>query len=50
LKPGVYARELERIFYGAHWSYVGLEAEVAGAGCFKSDQRIGERSVHHDSK
>jgi hypothetical protein len=24
----VYERELERIFYSKHWSYVGLEAEI----------------------
>ena len=42
--PGIYARELERIFYGAHWSYVGLEAEVSEPGCFKRSA-IGERSV-----
>jgi len=44
VEPGVYARELERIFYGAHWSYVGLEAEVPEPGCFKRSA-IGERSV-----
>jgi len=42
--PQIYARELERIFYGPHWSYVGLEAEVPHAGCFKRTA-IGERSV-----
>lgn len=42
--PSIYARELERIFYGPHWSYVGLEAEVSGPGCFKRTT-IGERSV-----
>src|SRR5882724_13520947 len=42
--PGIYARELERIFYGAHWSYVGLEAEVSEPGCFKRSA-IGEQSV-----
>ena len=42
--PEIYARELERIFYGPHWSYVGLEAEVPEAGCFKRTA-IGERSV-----
>ena len=33
--PEVYARELERIFYGRHWSYVGLAAEVPEPGSFK---------------
>ena len=42
--PGIYARELERIFYGAHWSYVGLEVEVPEPGSFKRTA-IGERSV-----
>ena len=42
--PGIYARELERIFYGPHWSYVGLEVEVPEAGSFKRTS-IGERSV-----
>lgn len=42
--PDVYARELERIFYGAHWSYVGLEIEVPETGSFKRTA-IGERSV-----
>jgi len=40
----IYRRELERIFYGPHWSYVGLEIEVPEAGCFKRTA-IGERSV-----
>lgn len=42
--PDVYSRELERIFYGRHWSYVGLEAEVPEPGNFKRTS-IGERSV-----
>ena len=42
--PEVYARELERIFYGRHWSYVGLAAEVPEPGSFKRTS-IGERSV-----
>ena len=41
---GIYARELERIFYGPHWSYVGLEVEVPEPGSFKRTS-IGERSV-----
>jgi hypothetical protein len=31
----VYQRELERIFYKKHWSYVGLEAEIPNHGDFK---------------
>ena len=42
--PAIYARELDRVFYGPHWSYVGLEAEVPEAGSFKRTA-IGERSV-----
>ena len=42
--PAIYARELDRIFYGPHWSYVGLEVEVPEPGCFKRTA-IGERSV-----
>jgi len=33
--PAVYAREQERIFKGANWSYVGLTAEVPAPGDFK---------------
>jgi salicylate 5-hydroxylase large subunit len=40
----IYERELDRIFYGPHWSYVGLEIEVPDAGCFKRTA-VGERSV-----
>jgi salicylate 5-hydroxylase large subunit len=40
----IYRRELERIFYGPHWSYVGLEVELPGPGDFK-ETRVGERSV-----
>lgn len=40
----IYERELDRIFYGRHWSYVGLEVEVPDAGSFKRTS-IGERSV-----
>ncbi len=42
--PEIYQRELDRIFYGPHWSYVGLEVEVPDAGSFKRTA-IGERSV-----
>ena len=40
----LYKRELERLFYRAHWCYVGLEAEVPKPGDFKRTA-IGERSV-----
>jgi salicylate 5-hydroxylase large subunit len=40
----LYQLELERIFYGRHWSYVGLEVEIPQAGDFKTTF-VGERSV-----
>ncbi|HEV2364740.1 MAG TPA: aromatic ring-hydroxylating dioxygenase subunit alpha [Caulobacteraceae bacterium] len=40
----VYARELEGIFKGPSWSFVGLEAEIPSPGDFKRAQ-IGEASV-----
>ena len=40
----IYARELERIFYGPHWCYVGLEVELPEPKSFKTTF-IGERSV-----
>lgn len=40
----VYRRELERIFHGPAWSYVGLEAEIPGAGDFKTSF-VGELPV-----
>ncbi|MGQ7932660.1 aromatic ring-hydroxylating oxygenase subunit alpha [Paraburkholderia sp. D1E] len=40
----VYQRELELIFYGKHWNFVGLEAELPNPGDFKRTW-VGERSV-----
>lgn len=40
----VYERELERLFYGPTWSYVGFADEVANPGDYKR-WWIGERSV-----
>lgn len=40
----IYRRELERIFYGRHWCYVGLEAELPNPKSFKTTS-IGERNV-----
>ncbi|MCY7319777.1 MAG: aromatic ring-hydroxylating dioxygenase subunit alpha [Ramlibacter sp.] len=40
----LYQRELEKIFYGEHWSYVGLEVEIPATGDFKLCH-IGERQV-----
>ncbi len=40
----LYWRELEAIFYGAHWCYVGLEVEIPNLGDYKLSH-IGERQV-----
>ena len=40
----LYQRELEKIFYGAHWSYVGLESEIPHTGDYKLSH-VGERQV-----
>jgi len=40
----LYQRELETIFYGEHWCYVGLAVEVPNAGDFKLSW-VGERQV-----
>ena len=40
----IYERELERLFYRAHWCYVGLECEIPNPGDFKRTS-IGERDV-----
>ncbi|MEE8334508.1 MAG: Rieske 2Fe-2S domain-containing protein, partial [Alphaproteobacteria bacterium] len=40
----LYERELERIFYGPTWNYVGLECEVPNAGDFRR-VHVGEREV-----
>jgi salicylate 5-hydroxylase large subunit len=40
----LYQRELDAIFYGAHWCYVGLEVEIPNVGDFRLTQ-VGERQV-----
>ncbi len=40
----LYQRELAQIFYGAHWSYVGLEIEIPNPGDYKLSF-VGERQV-----
>ena len=40
----LHQRELQRIFYGAHWSYVGLEIEVPNTGDYRLSH-VGERQV-----
>lgn len=39
-----YRRELERVFYGPSWHYVGVDCEVPNPGDYKRSM-IGERSV-----
>lgn len=40
----VYRRELERVWYGPHWLYCGLEAEIPKVGDFKTTI-LGEKPV-----
>ena len=40
----LYQQELSKIFYGAHWCYVGLEVEIPSTGDYKLSQ-VGERQV-----
>jgi len=40
----LYQRELEKVFYGAHWCYVGLEAEIPNVGDYRLSH-VGERQV-----
>jgi salicylate 5-hydroxylase large subunit len=42
--PAIFDREMERIFCGRSWAYVGLEAEIPNAGDFKTTV-IGDRPV-----
>ena len=39
-----YQQELDKIFYGAHWCYVGLEVEIPNMGDYKLSH-VGERQV-----
>ena len=40
----LYQRELDKIFYGPHWCYVGLEVEIPKIGDYKLSH-VGERQV-----
>jgi salicylate 5-hydroxylase large subunit len=40
----IYQKELDRIWYGEHWLYAGLEAEVPTVGSYRTTT-LGERSV-----
>ncbi len=42
--PSVYKQELEKIWYGAHWLYAGLECEIPHVGDFRTTT-LGERPV-----
>ena len=42
--PAIFRLEMDRIFGGAGWSYVGLEIEIPNPGDFKVT-RVGDRSV-----
>lgn len=42
--PAVYAAELENVFYGPTWNYVGLSAEIPNVGDWRRTM-IGEREV-----
>ncbi|MFM2004503.1 MAG: hypothetical protein RLZZ09_158 [Pseudomonadota bacterium] len=42
--PSVYQQELEKIWYGAHWLYAGLECEIPNVGDFRTTT-LGERPV-----
>ena len=40
----LYQQELNKIFYGAHWCYVGLDVEIPNTGDYKLSH-VGERQV-----
>jgi salicylate 5-hydroxylase large subunit len=40
----LYRQELDRVFYGPHWCYVGLEAEIPNVGDYRLSW-VGERQV-----
>jgi salicylate 5-hydroxylase large subunit len=42
--PALYQRELERLFYGPHWCYIGLAVEIPNTGDYKLSW-VGERQV-----
>jgi salicylate 5-hydroxylase large subunit len=42
--PAVYREELEKIWYGPHWLYAGLECEIPNVGDFRTTT-LGERPV-----
>ena len=40
----IYQKELDQIWYGDHWLYAGLEAEIPTVGSYRTNT-LGERSV-----
>lgn len=42
--PSLYQQELERLFYGPHWNYIGLAIEIPKTGDYKLSW-VGERQV-----
>ena len=40
----LYQAELDKIWYGEHWLYAGLEAEIPTVGSYRTTT-LGERSV-----
>jgi salicylate 5-hydroxylase large subunit len=42
--PEIYRLEMDRIFYGPTWNYVGLECEIPNPGDFRRNY-IGEREI-----
>ncbi|QIM52485.1 aromatic ring-hydroxylating dioxygenase subunit alpha [Hydrogenophaga crocea] len=42
--PALYQRELDRLFHGPHWCYVGLAVEIPNTGDYKLSW-VGERQV-----
>lgn len=42
--PELYRQELQKLFYRAHWCYLGLEAEIPNIGDYRRTL-VGERSV-----
>lgn len=50
--PATYQQELDRVWYGPHWCYVGLECEIPNNGDFRLSW-VGERQVivsNHDGQ
>ena len=44
--PAIFRMEMDRIFSGAGWAYVGLEIEIPNPGDFKVT-RVGDRLTNN---